>query len=160
MAESTGGPPPDPYGALNKRIQDYFNSPKAQQHFYEGFQQRAGIAPTLNEFKARESRRYKLPSSQSSLYEGVPSSQALICREHGHNWAIQSQAQDGFVTYWECMRCGFMRTDVGRTGASPEPEEPPEPEPEEDDIDLMCVWCGRLCIDLDALDQHEIECEP
>lgn len=33
-------------------------------------------------------------------------------------------------------------------------------EEDEVEIELLCIWCGRVCADMDDLDRHEAECEP
>jgi hypothetical protein len=30
----------------------------------------------------------------------------------------------------------------------------------ETSTDLICIWCGEVCVDLEALDAHEADCEP
>jgi hypothetical protein len=35
-----------------------------------------------------------------------------------------------------------------------------EPEPEEADPDVMCLWCGLVCNDIEARYAHEDECAP
>lgn len=88
---------------LGKRIADYFASPQARQHFYEGFSQASHFIPALNEVSRRNSK----PVSESELLEGDAPS-----------------------------------------------------EEDEVEIELLCIWCGRVCADMDDLDRHEDECAP
>lgn len=166
MAESTGSPSPDD-AALNKRITDYFNSPKGRQHFFEGFISKSEAAK-LYEIAKLESQPkswgYVFPSGQVGLPQGGPSSEEVkfklkLCKEAGHNWEL---ASDKYA--YECKRCGLQR--IGPSGAGNWPgatleEEADEAdEADEDDLLLMCLWCGKLCTDHDALDLHEDECAP
>lgn len=178
MAESTGEPSPND-AALSKRIQDYFNSPEGRQNFYEGFVSRSD-AIKLNEIAERESRRYQFPSDEGGVHQGGPSGETVKnavqiaiqrkqCQDLGHAWQADSEA---FALI--CVRCGLRK--LGPRGLPlpkwPAPgtnpnwgaEDPFGPEeldePEEADPHLMCLWCGMVCDDLEALDLHEEECEP
>lgn len=163
MAESSGEPSPGD-AALSKRITDYFNSPEGRQNFYEGFVSKSDLAK-LTEIAQRESRRYQFPSNEGSIHQGGPSSETVrkalkeaTCRTHGHAWAPSNSGPS-----WDCVRCGLrMQLGMGRWPdddvASVDLDE--EDEVEEADPHLMCLWCGMVCDDLEALDLHEEECEP
>jgi hypothetical protein len=100
VAESSERPASEDLGS---RIRDYFASPQAKQHFFEGFSQASAFVPALNEVSRRNSK----PVSESELPEGSAPS-----------------------------------------------------EEDEVEIELLCIWCGRVCADMDDLDRHEAECEP
>jgi hypothetical protein len=163
VAEIAGQPPSGDAGdALSKRITDYFNSPEGRKHFLEGFVSKSD-AYKLAEIAQRESRRYRFPPEQVGLPQRSPSSEEMmfrnqVCQEVGHNWELSS----GTFAF-ECSRCGLMKMGPNGAGnwpgATPEEEVDPD-EPDEADLALMCLWCGKLCADHDALDLHEDECAP
>lgn len=104
MAESAERPAS---ADLGSRIRDYLASPKALQHFQEGFTQASAFIPALNEVTRRNSK----PVSESELRQGD---------EAGEEGQVEDEVE----------------------------------------IELLCIWCGRVCADMDDLDLHEDECAP
>jgi hypothetical protein len=181
MAESSGETPPDDPDERNQywtdRINGYFASPEAQQHFLSGFQGQQGQYLDLQGFKERErkirSTGHSVTYRQGELRQGGPSGEKVTipqkCRDLGHAWASAPvPAVNAFIVEHQCSRCGVIRMEnpVGKTVDIPVdipkwtiPQEmllaPIEPDPH-----LICIWCGKVCDDLEALDTHEEECEP
>ena len=177
MAESTGGPSSSD-DALSKRIKDWFNSPQGQHHFQEGFAKNSQFL-NINQFKEREDKsakgwRYEFPSQQGGVHQGSSPGKALtLCETMGHNWSDAWQSDDKFVSIQECSRCHLIRQKAKQqdwglmqmnenlmTKEEMEKMLLAEPEPEEADPLLMCLWCGKVCDDIEARYAHEDECAP
>lgn len=186
MAESTGGPSSSD-DALSKRITDWFNSPQGQQHFQEGFAQKSQYL-NLHQFKEREAKsakgwRYEFPSKQGGVHEGSSPGQAMNftkCDVLGHIWSDAWESDDKFVRIQKCIRCHLVRQQKKQEDWSfkqdyglwqmnehlltkEQAEEAlalPEPESSDEDLHLMCLWCGKVCDDIEARYAHEDECAP
>ena len=184
MAESTGDPPPEPdqsHDYWHKRIQGYIDSGQAAHYVQEGFAQASqGTFLDLEGFKKRESRGNRPEISQGQLHQGNTSSpkmtgghhnpgpdKALMqCKSLGkHDWKEHFSAN-----VYVCRLCGLERS-VSAEGAVQYKhatkvipvdavEEWLADENEVEEASRICIWCGKVCDSIEALDLHEEECEP
>ena len=172
----------------HKRIQGFIDSGQAAHYVQEGFAQASqGTFLDLEGFKKRESRGNRPEISQGQLHQGStsgdaawpppkkltgghhnpgPDKELMHCRGKGkHDWKEHLTAN-----VYVCRYCGLERS-VSAEGAvqykhatkvlgMSAVEEWLADEEEVEEASRICIWCGKVCDSIEALDAHEEECEP
>ena len=59
-----------------------------------------------------------------------------------------------------CGRCGLIRQESLRVEHPVDPVEDWCRDEDAEQATRICIWCGKICESIEALDLHEEECEP